>query len=497
MPSISSIPGDLLTHAQRQSVYKNLAGYDITDLMVKLSKVNLFLHGFPGPAIHIYDTLSNDARWHEKADLILANPPFMTPKGGVTPQYRSPSANHHQPASERSRLAVPLRRKRSPRKHSVRTPRHAQRERFERQAIDAVAVDTASKEAIEDNIRRLLFEKPDEFWNLPKLQNLFKTDRLPTLREIRARVFGFATGVSTRSQLANEEFERFLTTQEINPTHLRKMRTVFTAFLLDADCRTMLVEGRFAELRAHDASLYGSLSLLSTQERDTLLGYLQSEVSLKQFELAARVAAALFCSIRPLLEFQCGGIHAVPQAGRLGTVFKDVAQVRVATAANDFGASCKPSAIGDLAYVVGGDRLEEARPAGAGLEFRVGIKQLLAAADTAIHARLVVVPIRAGEGSFGPFFSSNLELLRRQPLLPFVVIFRNRLQIWIGLVRGIHGGSLSKRRNGLVARRPAGDCSHHQNRTDDDSREHDNTLEHGSILRVSRESTNARFKATR
>ena len=84
----STIPGDRLTHAQRQKVYGNLAGYDVDDQMVKLSKVNLFLHGFPDPAIHIYDSLSNDARWHEKADLILANPPFMTPKGGVTPHTR-------------------------------------------------------------------------------------------------------------------------------------------------------------------------------------------------------------------------------------------------------------------------------------------------------------------------------------------------------------------------------------------------------------------------
>jgi len=84
----SVISGDQLTLAQRQKVYAGLAGYDITDLMVKLSKVNLFLHGFPDPAIHIYDTLSNDARWNEKADLILANPPFMTPKGGVTPHTR-------------------------------------------------------------------------------------------------------------------------------------------------------------------------------------------------------------------------------------------------------------------------------------------------------------------------------------------------------------------------------------------------------------------------
>jgi type I restriction enzyme M protein len=84
----SKLPGDQLGHGQRQRLYANFTGYDITDLMVKLSKVNLFLHQFPSPAIHIYDSLSNDARWSEKADLILANPPFMTPKGGVTPHTR-------------------------------------------------------------------------------------------------------------------------------------------------------------------------------------------------------------------------------------------------------------------------------------------------------------------------------------------------------------------------------------------------------------------------
>ncbi len=84
----STIAGDKLTHDQRQKVYSNLAGYDVTDLMVKLSKVNLFLHGFPDPAIHIYDTLTNESRWNEKADLILANPPFMTPKGGVSPHTK-------------------------------------------------------------------------------------------------------------------------------------------------------------------------------------------------------------------------------------------------------------------------------------------------------------------------------------------------------------------------------------------------------------------------
>jgi len=46
----STMPGDKLTHDQRQKVYGNLAGYDVDDQMVKLSKVNLFLHGFPNSA---------------------------------------------------------------------------------------------------------------------------------------------------------------------------------------------------------------------------------------------------------------------------------------------------------------------------------------------------------------------------------------------------------------------------------------------------------------
>ena len=34
------------------------------------------------PQVHEYDTLTSEARWDDDFDVILANPPFMTPKGG-------------------------------------------------------------------------------------------------------------------------------------------------------------------------------------------------------------------------------------------------------------------------------------------------------------------------------------------------------------------------------------------------------------------------------
>ena len=66
----------------------NFSGYDISPDMVRLSLVNMYLHGLLQPRIHEYDTLTNEDRWNELADVILANPPFMSPKGGIRPHER-------------------------------------------------------------------------------------------------------------------------------------------------------------------------------------------------------------------------------------------------------------------------------------------------------------------------------------------------------------------------------------------------------------------------
>ena len=66
----------------------NFKGYDISPDMVRLSLVNLYLHGFANPHIVEYDTLTSEERWNEYADVILANPPFMSPKGGIRPHNR-------------------------------------------------------------------------------------------------------------------------------------------------------------------------------------------------------------------------------------------------------------------------------------------------------------------------------------------------------------------------------------------------------------------------
>jgi type I restriction enzyme M protein len=80
--------GDKLNASDRKQVGDNLVGYDISPDMTRISLVNMYLHHFANPQIHEYDTLSSEDRWNEYYDVILANPPFFSPTGGIQPHSR-------------------------------------------------------------------------------------------------------------------------------------------------------------------------------------------------------------------------------------------------------------------------------------------------------------------------------------------------------------------------------------------------------------------------
>jgi type I restriction enzyme M protein len=81
-------PGDLLTPDEKDKLIHNFVGYDIDPGMRRLSLVNMYLHNFSSPHIYEYDTLTNDEKWQDQFDVIMANPPFMSPKGGIRPHKR-------------------------------------------------------------------------------------------------------------------------------------------------------------------------------------------------------------------------------------------------------------------------------------------------------------------------------------------------------------------------------------------------------------------------
>jgi len=81
-------PGDMMNFDEKKEVLRHITGYDIEPSMVRIAEMNMFLHGASDPDIHEYDTLTDESKWEEKFNVILANPPFMTPKGGIKPHKR-------------------------------------------------------------------------------------------------------------------------------------------------------------------------------------------------------------------------------------------------------------------------------------------------------------------------------------------------------------------------------------------------------------------------
>ena len=97
-------------------------------------------------------------------------------------------------------------------------------------------------------------------------------------------------------------------------------------------------------------------------------------------------------------------------------------QVRAARVAHDF-IPHHPMAV--VAMHV--DRLRrhlliEARPAAARIELCRRVEQQLAADDAVVLAVFLMVPILAGEGSFGPLLLGDMVLLGREPGPQFGVV---------------------------------------------------------------------------
>jgi type I restriction enzyme R subunit len=176
----------------------------------------------------------------------------------------------------------------------MRIDREMYRDRFAQQLREALERDAHLRDAVqaedwtatETSLRKTLLDLPGGEWSVMKLQDLYKTDRLPSLKEILSVIFGYSTGIATRSQLADQEFELFVATSDVNAVNSRDLRKLFESFVLDEDARSLLIGGQFGQLRTRDPSLFSSVQRLPAEEREALVAYVKARVPLNQFAAA-------------------------------------------------------------------------------------------------------------------------------------------------------------------------------------------------------------------
>ena len=91
--------------------------------------------------------------------------------------------------------------------------------------------------------------------------------------------------------------------------------------------------------------------------------------------------------------------------------------------------------------------IPEAGPAGARFKLGIGAEQLVVAADAAIHAAGLVIPVDAGEGPFGAPLAGYRVLLGRELCAPLLIALLGARPAAVGLagmeLGGVgHGGQL-------------------------------------------------------
>lgn len=101
-------------------------------------------------------------------------------------------------------------------------------------------------------------------------------------------------------------------------------------------------------------------------------------------------------------ECEADGVDTIPLPRRRRAIVKNMAQMRLALPAADFGAEHSMRAVLNKGKGILRHRIVEAGPPGPGIKFCPGGKQRGATDGATVRTVGMMVPIGPGEGSFGP-----------------------------------------------------------------------------------------------
>lgn len=128
-------------------------------------------------------------------------------------------------------------------------------DRFEEKVKDDEAVqkmiEKRDLEAIEKYILQNIFEKPEDFYNLTKLQTAAKVDRKLSLREIIEKMFGFIPYFKSKDELLEDEFEKFDSRYLPDEQIFYYAKNYFKSYITDKDFRDIIDNKNFALLNTN------------------------------------------------------------------------------------------------------------------------------------------------------------------------------------------------------------------------------------------------------
>ena len=135
----------------------------------------------------------------------------------------------------------------------------------------------------EEYIRKEVFDKPEEYFNLEKLRKSVRVDRHLSLREILDKIFGRLKTFKSKDELLEEEIQKFVSIYHPDPKFVQIIGVFMKAYILDANIRRIMQAGEFTDLANNPRFDMGDLSELDVW-RVPVMDYVNSYISLNAFK---------------------------------------------------------------------------------------------------------------------------------------------------------------------------------------------------------------------
>ena len=158
-------------------------------------------------------------------------------------------------------------------------------DRFEETIKEDVAVqkmiEKRDLDAIEKYILQNIFEKPEDFYNLTKLQTATKVDRKLTLREIIEKMFGFIPYFKSKDELLEDEFEKFDSRYLPDEQIFYYAKNYFKSYITDKEFRDIVESKNFALLNTNpNGEVFRKLT---PELRNLIPQYIKDNISLNNY----------------------------------------------------------------------------------------------------------------------------------------------------------------------------------------------------------------------
>ncbi|MCB1190194.1 MAG: hypothetical protein KDK90_07165 [Leptospiraceae bacterium] len=167
--------------------------------------------------------------------------------------------------------------------HIMRVDKEAFSKNFEEKAKEDVNQNPDLQEALEEEdwntlaayIMANIFDKPKEFWNLDRLRNAYDVDRRLDILEVVKKVFGKIHQFKSKSELIEEDFERFLAIEKVDASMYYEFKTLFHSYLMYEDIRLVFEESKFGALGSDPRISLEDLKILGKEWIQKTIQYIK------------------------------------------------------------------------------------------------------------------------------------------------------------------------------------------------------------------------------